>query len=155
MAWKLVVAAEAPWNGEMYHTHPGRQRLHFSTVETFCGALLAATGWPIQAASPDLTDHSTTRDGTAGGRRNGRRSRPRPTSENSSAKRKFIIAADEPWTGDIYRTRPGLGHFHFGTFEGFLRAVLNITDWTLEGRTCRDEDYAKTGLSLSRPISGH
>jgi hypothetical protein len=153
VAWKLVVAAEAPWTGVIYHTRPG-QRFRFSTVETFCGALLALTGWTIQAPSPDVTDHSTTSNRTPGYRRNGRRSRSKLIGENLSANRKFIVAADAPWTGEIYRTRPGLGHFHFGTFEGFLRAVLDITDWTLESRTPRDEDYVTARPGLSLPISG-
>ncbi|CAN5696215.1 hypothetical protein BH09ACT8_BH09ACT8_32830 [soil metagenome] len=154
MEWKLVIAADAPWTGEIYRTHPGRQRLRFSTVETFCGALLAVTGWPLQAPSGDLSDHSTTRRRASANRRNDRRSGSRPASENLSWTRKLIVAADQPWVGEMYRTRPGLGHFPFGTFEEFLRAVLDITDWTLEDGPARDGDYAKARRrTVSRPTS--
>lgn len=150
VAWKLVVAAEAPWIGEIYPTRNGGQRLRFSTAETFCGALLAVTGWPIHEPRRDFTDHSTS---TPAGKRSVRRARSRPTSERPSTKRKFIVAADEPWTGDIYRTRPGLGHFHFGTFEDFLRAILDLTEWPLEGDTLRGDDV-EAWPGVTQPISG-
>lgn len=143
VAWKLVIAAETPWTGELYLTRPGRQRLEFSTVETFCSAVLAITGWPLHAPSAAGTDQPPQQT-----RPQSRRCREKP-----SAKRKFIVAAEEPWTGHLYRTRPGLGHLHFATFEQFLRAVLDITGWTLDNRPAGRGDYALAGLS--RPVSAH
>lgn len=143
MAWKLIVAAEAPWTGELYQTRLGRQRLEFSTVETFCSAVLATTGWPLRAPCSGEADQTSpptwpTRCARA---------------ERLSDKRKFIVTAEEPWVGSMYRTRPGLGHFHFATFEQFLRAVLDITDWTLGEIAATNDDYALATAGLSRPVS--
>ncbi|MDV3125350.1 hypothetical protein M1247_10540 [Mycobacterium sp. 21AC1] len=143
MAWKLIVAAEAPWTGELYLTRPGHQRLPFNTVETFCSAVLAVTAWPLHAAS------------AAGAGQPPQNARPRVgrCREKPSTKRKFIVAADEPWAGHLYRTRPGLGHLPFATFEQFLRAVLDITGWALDHNAAGSREYALAGPGLSRPIS--
>lgn len=145
MAWKLIVATEAPWTGELYHARLGHQRLKFNTVESFCSAVLATTGWPLHVSSGGGAEQpppTITRQ-----RRSGR-------SEMLSCKRKFIVAAQEPWAGHVYRTQPGLGHLHFATFEQFLRAVLDITSWSLDGATGGQHDeYAVSGHRLSRPVS--
>ncbi|WP_156448274.1 hypothetical protein [Mycobacterium sp. NAZ190054] len=120
MTWKLIVAAEAPWTGELYTTRPGRDRVAFTSVESFCAALLAVTDWPLRAQS-DAADAAPVH----------RARRPRPRRDTQSHTRKFIVAANRPWIGEVYRTRPGMGHLHFGTFEQFLRAVLDITGWSL------------------------
>ncbi|MCI4675811.1 hypothetical protein [Candidatus Mycolicibacterium alkanivorans] len=151
---KLIVAAEAPWAGEIYGTYPGRLRLRFSTLETFCSSLLAVTGWSIDATSPQKTDRATTPERTHSGRRKRCQPKPPPPYANPSTKRKFIIATHEPWSGEIYRTRPGLKHFHFGSFEGFLRAVLDITDWTLEPRNPLAAGPVIAEPTFNRPISG-
>jgi hypothetical protein len=123
-AWKLIVAAEAPWVGEVYHSRPGHSRQRFTTPETFCTAVLGVTDWSLTPAS--------TRGSTSSG--TGRHHRPRsiPLSQTPSTTGKFIVAADVPWGGEIYRTRPGLGRFRFSTFEEFLRAVLSITAWPID-----------------------
>lgn len=129
-AWKLVVAVEAPWCGELYNTRPDRERFAFATVESFCAALLAATGWSVDFPSTDAPP-SNPPDRGPGSHREGR-PRPRQTREHVPVSGKFIVAADGTWTGVMYRTRPGLGHFPFDTFEGFLCATLDITGWTLD-----------------------
>lgn len=135
---KLVVAADAPWSGELYGTRPGRRRFPFSDVETFCGALLAATDWPIGMERPGA-DHVAA-------------CASRHPLRSAVAPEKFIVSAHAPWTGELYRTRAGLGRFPFDTFEGFLGAMLDVTGWTLDhdpsgGTTPR------TNGPLSRPTS--
>lgn len=125
VTWKLIVAVDAPWTGQMYSTRPGRDRIAFDSVESFCAAMLSLTDWPLQARS----------DGAgAPHRAPGTRRRTVARRGEQAQTRKFIVAADRPWTGELYRTRPGLGHLHFGTFEQFLRAVMDITGWSLECR---------------------
>lgn len=142
ITWKLIVAAEAPWVGEIYHTRPGNQRHRFNSVEEFCGALLEVTGWPLDMSAPPSTRHSYP---------HGHRLRSGLVGESASAKRKFIVAAHAAWMGEIYRTRPGLRRFPFATFEEFLLAVLSITGWPLVNSTRRD--LAAIGPGLSRPVS--
>ena len=134
VAWKLIVAAESPWNGEIYTTRGGRRHLEFSTVETFGAALLAITGWPLER------DGGLRRGGSAA-----RRPRPGVRCEYPSPTGKFVIAADRPWSGEVYRTRPGLGRLPFDTFGDFLRAVLAITGWSL--------DDALPPAAGARPVS--
>jgi hypothetical protein len=118
---KFVIAAESPWAGELYRRSAGKPRLQFTSVETFCSAFLAATGWELQPAS------SATQPPTASGAGTDRIC----TQTALPIKQKYIVSATAPWNGEIYRTRPGLGHFGFTTFEGFLGAVLAITGWPL------------------------
>ncbi|MGV9797118.1 hypothetical protein ACWDTP_03535 [Mycobacterium sp. NPDC003449] len=118
---KLIVAAESPWGGEMYRTQPGIHRLYFGSVETFCSAFLALTGWPLHSPPRDTEPERPGRDCVR------RRPRRRPDT-----KQKFIVAASAPWYGEIYPTRPGLKRFGFTTFEEFLRGVLDITGWSLD-----------------------
>lgn len=122
--WKLIVAAESPWSGEMYRTQPGIERLDFGSVETFCGAFLAVTGWGLHTAPHDTAHHGPAHVATRG------RCRPATRAEHVP-KQKFIIAATAPWYGEVYPTRPGLRRFGFTTFEEFLRGVLDITGWSL------------------------
>jgi hypothetical protein len=134
--WKLIVAAEAPWAGEIYHTRPGNHRVRFDSVESFCGAVLEVTGWSLDlpAAASDRRQA-----------RPARKSRSHLFRETHTAARKFIIAADAPWSGEMYRTQPGLGHIHFTSFETMLRTVLDVTGWPLESRTTPDRDLASAG----------
>lgn len=129
--WKVVVAATAPWTGEVYHTHPGHQRRPFVGVEAFCGALIASTSWslapqarpdedesvaellPSAADEPTCPSHPPCMTVPAGPADNG----------------KFIIAANSPWCGRLYRTRPGMRQFEFATFDEFMRALVTITRW--------------------------
>jgi hypothetical protein len=141
VAWKLIVAADAPWTGELYPTRPGRDRVDFTSVESFCAALLAVTEWPLPAQS-DPTDASSLA---------ARRRMPRRRPDEQSSARKFIVTASRPWTGEMYRTRPGLGHLHFGTFEQFLRAVMDITGWSLDHRGYGDRACVAPVPKLSRP----
>lgn len=122
---KLIVAADGPWTGELYSTRPGRGRVGFASAESFCAALLVVTDWPLlpQSNGAEVSPLS---------RATARRRGPRPRCAEQSHTRKFIVAASRPWSGEMYRTRPGLGHLHFGTFEQFLRAVMDITGWSLE-----------------------
>ncbi|MGE2836052.1 hypothetical protein [Mycobacterium sp. SMC-4] len=139
---KLIVAADAPWSGELYCTRPGRERIGFSSVESFCAAVLAVTGWPLRAqADPAEAEHAD----RAAPRR------PRVRRDQRSAARKFIVTASRSWTGEIYRTTPGMGHLHFGTFEQFLRAVMDITGWSLDHRGYGERAYATSRSGLSRP----
>lgn len=123
---KLIVAAEAPWEGEMYRTRPGHQRLGFDSVETFCSSLLALTGWTL----PAPTEHRAPPAA---------RFRPTVVGETRSARQKFIVSATTSWTGEVYRTRPGLSHVGFTSFEQLLHAVLGVSGWPLDlparGRT--------------------
>lgn len=122
VAWKIIVATEAPWVGEVYHTRPGNHRHRFDSLESFCGQFLAVTGWPLHSVSPEPAPHPIGRHSLS----------PKLLRENASGKHKFIVSADQPWTGQVYRTRPGLGRLHFTTFEGFLRSVVTLTGWTFE-----------------------
>lgn len=108
---KVIVAAEGPWDGEMYPARLGCERLGFSSVETFCSSLLALTGWSLPPAAPAA--------------------RIRPATETRSAKQKFIVASTKPWTGEVYRTVPGLPHLEFTSFEELLQAVLDVSGWPL------------------------
>jgi hypothetical protein len=143
-ARKLVVAADAPWQGEIYHTRPGRNRLRFSTLEEFCRATLAVTQWSVDATGSDGVD-----DPFAIGRdtQNARpvRSVSQRGCESVSGKFKFIVAATAPWTGEMYRTRRGLGHYVFDTFEEFVSAVLQITGWPLDCGSLRAGGPATAG----------
>jgi len=135
--WKLIVAAPGPWSGEIYHTRPGQLRQRFSTIETFCSAFLAITGWSLPPnasgpADPGPTGREEAGARSASRRRSARHSRSGLFHEPDSVIRKFVVAAEKPWQGEIYRTRPGLKHFRFTTFEQFLRAVQQITGWPLE-----------------------
>jgi hypothetical protein len=125
--WKLIVAAEAPWTGEVYHTRPGNHRHHFDSIESFCAGFLAVTGWPLHALSAEPTGapHPPNRHSL----------RPKLLRENPSGKHKFIVAAEQPWIGQVYRTRPGLGRLHFTTFEDFLRSVVTLTGWSVDSAT--------------------
>jgi len=118
VAWKVIVATDGPWTGELYSTRAGRGRVGFTSVESFCAAMMLVTDWPLRPDSGDTTAPPV----------HGARPR-RPAQPHT---RKFIVAASRPWIGELYRTRPGLGHLHFGTFEQFLRAVMDITGWPLE-----------------------
>jgi hypothetical protein len=130
VAWKLIVAADAPWLGEIYHTRPGNQRHRFDSVEAFCGALLAVTGWPLHALTSEPA--GSARPPAAGDlRATGHQLKSKLLRGNSSGKHKFIVAADSPWVGEMYLTRPGLGRLQFTTFEGFLRSVVTMTGWTM------------------------
>jgi hypothetical protein len=139
--WKLVVAADAPWSGDLYSTRLGRRRFAFSSLETFCGALLAATDWPIGMAS------------AASETRRGNKARPSHPFGSAAAAGKLIVSANAPWTGVLYRTRPGLGHFPFDTFEGFFGAMLDVTGWTLNHDPSGGTTPRTDGPSLSRPTS--
>jgi hypothetical protein len=125
VTWKLIVAVDAPWAGELYSTRPGRDRVGFTSVESFCAAMLTVTDWPLRAQA-DAADAAPVCRAAP--------SRSRARRDDTRHTRKFIVAATEPWTGEMYRTRPGLGHLHFGTFEQFLRAVMDITGWSLGHR---------------------
>jgi hypothetical protein len=147
VAWKLIVATDGPWLGEIYDTRPGHRRRGFGSVETFCSALLAVTGWSLQL--PGAVDDAAP-EGRVAGRSpaGGRRLRSGLPHESYLSKGKFIVAADVPWTGEIYRTRPGLRHFRFASFDDFLRAVLEVTGWPF---VCAvGQDYAGAG-GLSQP----
>ncbi|WP_197379320.1 hypothetical protein [Mycolicibacterium mengxianglii] len=146
VAWKLVVAVEGPWVGEIYRTRPGRDRHQFTNMESFCVALLSVTGWTLDVCSPAAAAGSAA---TAGGDDGARAGNRRRASDTISARGKFIVAADEPWGGEMYRTRPGLGRFHFTSFEQMLRSVVGITGWPLES-SARREDVAP-GAGFSRP----
>ncbi|MDN4517146.1 hypothetical protein QYF68_04815 [Mycolicibacterium austroafricanum] len=139
---KLIVAADAPWSGELYSTRPGRDRVGFTSVESFCAAVLAVTGWPL-GAQADPADAAPL--GRAASRR------PKLRRDQKSAARKFIVTASRPWTGEMYRTTPGMGHLHFGTFEQFLRAVMDLTGWSLDHRDYGDRACVASGTGLSRP----
>lgn len=128
VTWKLIVATEAPWVGEVYHTRPGHQRRRFDSVESFARAVLAVTGWPLHA--PAVGPISSARPAPAARRRHSLSNKT--LHENSSGITKFILAANEPWDGQVYRTRPGFGRLHFTTFEGFLRSTVTLTGWPLD-----------------------
>ncbi|WP_133119109.1 hypothetical protein [Mycolicibacterium agri] len=117
MTWKVIVATDGAWTGELYSSRPGRGRIGFTSVESFCAAMMVVTDWPLgpvgDATAPPVQS-----------------ARPRPNARAHT--RKFIVAASGSWIGELYRTRPGLGHLHFGTFEQFLRAVMDITGWSLD-----------------------
>jgi hypothetical protein len=115
MAWKLIVAAEKPWTGEIYHTRPGHRRPRFTTPETFCLALLEITAWPLPTTESTLRQRQSTR----------------PSRVGEAGKTKFVVSAHAPWTGEVYRTRPGLGRLSFATFEECVRAVTGVTGWPL------------------------
>lgn len=119
---KLIVATEAPWTGEVYHTRPGNHRHGFDSIESFCAEFLAVTGWPLHSLSSEAETHPTSRHNLS----------PKLLRDNTSGRNKFIVATEAPWTGQVYRTRPGLGRLHFTTFEGFLRSVVTLTGWTVE-----------------------
>jgi hypothetical protein len=151
-AWKLVVAADAPWSGDLYSTRLGRRRFAFSSLETFGGALLAATDWPIGMAPP-RADHLDAAASAASDTRRGNEGRPSHPFGSAAAAGKFIVSANAPWTGVLYRTRPGLGHFPFDTFEGFFGAMLDVTGWTLNHDASGGTTPRTGGPSLSRPTS--
>lgn len=116
---KLIVAAESSWDGELYLTRPGNDRLPFSSVETFCGAFLTLTGWSLQPTPPNRAPAV--------------RTVPHRRPDNAAdTKLKFIIAFTSAWTGEVYLTRRGFTHHPFTTFEEFLCAVLQITGWSLD-----------------------
>lgn len=119
---KFVIATEFPWAGELYRTSSGKPRLRFTTVETFCSAFLAATGWDLPPSSPAPPESSSAA--------RSRTSRSRVDGDSQS-KQKFVVATNAPWTGEIYRTRPGLKRFRFTTFEEFVLGMLAITGWPL------------------------
>lgn len=130
---KLVVAAASPWCGEMYATRRGHARMRFTSVESFCTAFLATTGWTLQ---PWTAQSARTR------------TKSRPDSESPI---KFVFAAGAPWSGEVYRTRPGFRHFHFTTFEEFLYAVLAITGWSLD----ISRPSTHTRAVITRPAAPH
>jgi hypothetical protein len=117
---KFVVAGESAWTGELYGTRGCQPRLRFRSLETFCNAFLAATGWALQPAiatdSPLVPFSNISRIRSGAG---------------WSGNQKFIVSAAAPWSGEIYRTRPGLAHLRFTTFDEFVLAVLTITGWSL------------------------
>lgn len=43
--WKVVVAADEPWRGEVYETRAGRRREAFDGPAEFLDALMRLTGW--------------------------------------------------------------------------------------------------------------
>lgn len=43
--WKLVVAADEPWSGEIYETRAGRRRESFDGPAEFIEALMRLTDW--------------------------------------------------------------------------------------------------------------
>lgn len=130
---KVIVATEAPWTGEIYHTRPGNHRHRFDSIESFCAGFLAVTGWPLHSLSPEAATHPSSRHILS----------TKCLRENLTGSSKFIVASDAPWTGQVYRTRPGLGRLHFSTFESFLRSVVILTGWSF--------DTAGTAQPLSRP----
>lgn len=129
--WKLVIAAETVWNGEVYHTRSGHERASFCSVEAFCRTVMEVTGWPLDLAGDS---HSSP---ALHARAQGRGPRlslsdPRPNS------RKIVLAADDPWCGELYLTRPGLARIRFTSFEELLVGVMQITGWSISApRTAR------------------
>lgn len=132
LQWKLIIAADTVWNGEIYHTRPGHQRSSFCSIEAFCRAVMEVTGWPLDVA---LDRHgSPAQDARARVRAQGRGPRlsladPQPGS--CPAGRKIVLAADNPWSGELYLTRPGLARIRFTSFEEFLVGVMQITGWPI------------------------
>jgi hypothetical protein len=51
--WKLIMAADEPWQGEVYSTRPGGKRIHFSSLEELVIAIVEQSGWKIsQSPTP-------------------------------------------------------------------------------------------------------
>ncbi|MDL9948495.1 hypothetical protein QSJ19_23505 [Gordonia sp. ABSL11-1] len=123
------MAADGPWSGELYHTRPGHGRHGFDDLQSFCEAFLGATGWQIEVSPPSGPDRNSGTDKQAAAcQRSFQRTR---CSTDIPTRSKFIIAADEQWRGEIYRTRPGLPHLGFESFEQFVLAVVRVSGWQL------------------------
>lgn len=45
--WKLIMAADEPWQGEVYPTRPSGKRLKFSSIEELVVAIAEQSGWRI------------------------------------------------------------------------------------------------------------
>lgn len=45
--WKIVMAADSPWEGVVYETRAGRRRESFHTPEEFVRAVMLLTGWHL------------------------------------------------------------------------------------------------------------
>lgn len=122
--WKVIIATDGPWSGEMYQSRSGAQRCQFGSVVELCTAFVATTGWPLLAEQTG---------GAVSGPTPGR---PATAGEGSTqqAATKVIVAADEPWRGAVYATSKGRGRLSFNGFEEFLRAVKDVTGWSIAAR---------------------
>lgn len=134
---KFVIAAEAPWTGELYRTRAGKPRFRFRSVETFCCAFLTATKWELDTSAATAATTTAPRSSRAPYIR---------AHADSPTKQKFIVSTTAPWNGEIYWTQPGLMHVAFATFEEFLVAVLAITRWPLNW----DQELAASPVSRRR-----
>lgn len=66
-------------------------------------------------------------------------------------KQKVVVAAESPWRGELYRTRPGNVRLPFGSVETFCSAFLTITGWSLQPTL---SDRKPAGRGVSRRHSG-
>lgn len=135
--WKLIIAAETPWHGEVYDTRPDHVRASFCSAEAFCRTIMEATGWDLELTArrtPPLNPNARVRAQGRGPRLAVAGAPPgsRPTTG------KIVLAADEPWSGELYLTRPGLARIRFTSFEELLVGVMQITGWPLcDSRSAR------------------
>lgn len=114
--WKIIIAPDGPWRGEMYPSRAGTDRRGFTSVVDLCSALLATTGWALPP--PQRTDRSATAPSA------------RPTVGRPATK--IIVVADEPWRGAVYATTTtGSGRLEFDGVEQFVRAVEGIAGWAM------------------------
>jgi hypothetical protein len=121
--WKVIIASDGPWSGEMYHSRAGTDRHRFGSVVEFCGAVLKTTQWSLPTSGE--TAGGDPAGSTAGGRGGGVR---RPAT-------KIVVAADHPWRGDVYATTStGSGPQTFTGFEEFIRAVVDVAGWRVRER---------------------
>lgn len=121
--WKLIIASDGPWSGEVYHSRAGTDRHRFRSVVEFCAAILETTQWPLPTGGE-----------TSAGRPSGARAQGHDGSTRRPAN-KFVVAADEPWHGDVYATTSTCGGPRtFTCFDDFMRAVADVSGWSVPGR---------------------
>lgn len=121
--WKVIIASDGPWSGEIYQSRAGTDRCEFGSVVELCRALLATTGWSLPTEDGPTVGHPLVSGSRALG------GSPRRTAT------KFIVAADEPWQGSVYATTStGSGRRSFTGFGELVRAVMEVSGWSLPGR---------------------
>lgn len=116
-ARKVIVAATGTWEGELYLSQAAAGRYPFSGREEFCAAIAAATGWySARSTGPGAPLPRN----------------PHP-QQAAAVVGKFIIAADAPWRGTVYRTTRG-GRRGFLCFEELLARGAAAMGWPTHSR---------------------
>ncbi len=127
---KIVVAGQAPWLGEVYHLRAGHSRLGFNTVESFCAAIMSATDWQLHMP-PDAEGVVLPSAGSVRDLSKRQLAVLHPRDSATAQRAKFIVATYGAWFGEMYRTRPGLPHVRFASFDEFMQSTLAVTGWSI------------------------